>query len=230
MSTLTTINDYRAAYIAKLIPNALKQAARIRRTCTGIAVAAMGISYEHQSSYLHDLGAGITGWFAPGVIDAAIFACVVTIHARGLVTKSHRAALGILIPLVLISGTLNAMAPAPLILRGVYAAVVALILGGEHLASTVEVDWDAVEVDVTEATPITTRKLAPEVAAERAEKSRITRERKRLALLTPAQKAKLTRDANRAAELAEAEADRAAELSNLNAGYDLPDAPVSPAA
>lgn len=65
-----------------------------------------------------------------------------------------------------------------------------------------------------------TRKLDPEVAAERAAKAKATRERNAAAKLTPAQKAARTRAANRAID---------AELAAMTGERVPPNAPVSPA-
>lgn len=213
--------QFNAEYRANLVPTILKTIKRVKQANQAIVLLAMAISYTHQAHFLHALGAGPFGYAVPIAFDLLIYVTIKVTQTPGLIAAAKRAALTLLIPAVLVSATVNAVAHGHPLLRVLYAIVVAEIAAAEWLASKIKPDFSAIEQAAAEAAPAPTgRKLDPAVAAERAEKARITRERNRLAKLSPAQKAALTRKANREAD----------ELERMAAGYVPANAPVSPAA
>jgi hypothetical protein len=213
--------QFNAQYRANLVPQILKTIKRVKQANQAIVWLAMGISYSHQAHFLHGLGAGPFAYAVPVAFDLLIYVAIKVTQTPGLVAAAKRAAITLLVPAVLVSATVNAVADGRPLLRVLYAIVVAEIAAAEWLASKIKPDFTAIEQAATEAAPPAkpSRTLDPAVAAERAEKARITRERNRLAQLTPAQKAALTRKANREAE----------ELERMAAGWQPANAPVSPA-
>lgn len=224
MTTTTSTSlaeQFHAQYRADLVPQILKTIRRVKQANQVIVLLAMGISYSHQAHFLHTLGAGPFAYAVPVAFDLLIYVAIKVTQTPGLVPAARRAALTLLVPAVLVSATVNAVADGLPLLRVLYAIVVAEIAAAEWLASKIKPDFTAIEQAAIEAAPpaAPSRKLDPAMAAERAEKARITRERNRLAALSPAQKAALTRKSNRQAD----------ELERMVAGWLPENAPVSPA-
>jgi signal transduction histidine kinase len=220
MTPASLTEQFNAQYRANLVPQILKTIRRVKQANQAIVLLAMGISYTHQAHFLHGLGAGPFAYAVPVAFDLLIYVAIKVTQTPGLVAAARRAAITLLVPSVLVSATVNAVADGHLLLRVLYAVVVAEIAAAEWLASKIRPDFTAIEQVAAAAAPAPTgRKLDPAVAAERAEKARLTRERNRLARLSPQQKAALTRQANR----------RADELDRMAAGYVPANAPVSPA-
>lgn len=219
-TTQSLTEQFNAEYRANLVPQILKTIKRVKQANQAIVLLAMGISYTHQANFLAELGAGPFAYAVPIAFDLLIYVAIKVTQTPGLIAAAKRAAITLLVPSVMVSAAVNAIADGHLLLRVLYAVVVAEIAAAEWLASKIKPDFTAIEQAASAAAPAPTgRKLDPAVAAQRAAKARITRERNRLAKLTPQQKAAMTRKANREAD----------ELDRMAAGYVPANAPVSPA-
>ena len=69
-----------------------------------------------------------------------------------MAADAKRAALKVLVVVVLISGTVNFLAPGAIILRIIFAIVVALVAGVEWVAGKIRPDFAAIEIRETELT------------------------------------------------------------------------------
>jgi hypothetical protein len=81
---------------------------------------------------------------APILSDLTILNCVETIAAPAVGSKSKRRAFGFLAACALVSGSVNFLAPAPLLVKGLAAFVVSVILMAEGLRDII-VDFRKVE-------------------------------------------------------------------------------------
>jgi hypothetical protein len=82
-------------------------------------------------------------------------------QTTGMAAEAKRAALKVLIVVVLISGTVNFLAPGALILRIIFAIVVALVAGVEWVAGKIRPDFAAIEHRENELTTPTNPVPAP---------------------------------------------------------------------
>jgi hypothetical protein len=81
-----------------------------------------------------------------------------------MAADAKRAALKVLVVVVLISGTVNFLAPGAIILRIIFAVVVGLVAGVEWVAGKIRPDFAAIEHRETELTTRTTTDTTPAVA------------------------------------------------------------------
>lgn len=233
MTAQTTLTQQFAAEYAKgAVPKMLKAIKTIKAANKLILLGALAASYLHQAHYLGDLGAGFFAWIVPAVFDLGMVSMLTITQTPGMAADAKRAAMKILVVLVLISATVNFAAPGAYQLRIIFALVVALVAGVEWVAGKIRPDFAAIEARETEvagAAPAKIgRKLDPETAAARAAKAKTTREANA--------KAKAARDAAAQERAAKAAATRKAKQTNVQAeldlmltGYTPTDAPTSPA-
>lgn len=227
--TTTMTQQFAAEYAKGVVPRMLKAIKTIKRVNQLILLGALAASYLHQQHYLDQLGAGLFAWIVPGVFDLGIVSMLTIAQTPGMLADAKRAAMKILAGLVLISGTINFLAPGAIELRIIFALVVALIAAVEWVAGKIRPDFTAIEAyeaEMSETAQPTVRKLDPEIAKARAAKAAATRKANReaqeLAVLTPQQRAARTRQANR-------ERTAQDELAQMLDGHVPADAPVSPA-
>src|SRR6266498_1303853 len=84
-------------------------------------------------------------------------------QTTGMAADAKRAALKVLVVVVLISGTVNFLAPGAIILRIIFAVVVGLVAGVEWVAGKIRPDFAAIEVRETELTTRTVTDTTPAV-------------------------------------------------------------------
>lgn len=197
-TTTTQAELFAAKYAASLATGMLRTIKLVRLAATAIMVIAMLVSYTHQAGYLQAIHTPVLGaWLIPGAIDALTFICVKVSGTPGMDKAAKTIALRMLAFPVLASGGINFAGPGAMVTKIVFVLAVLMIPAAELVASKIKPDFAVMEQMEREIAPapvvITTRKLDPEVAAARAAKARATRERNRLANLTPGQKAARTR-------------------------------------
>jgi hypothetical protein len=150
MTSLT--QQFAAEYAKKAVPGMLR-AIRVNKLANkGILLGAVAASYLHQAHFLDSLGAGLFSWILPGVFDLGIVSMLTITQTTGMAADAKRAALKVLVVVVLISGTVNFLAPGALILRIIFAVVVALVAGVEWVAGKIRPDFAAIEHRETELT------------------------------------------------------------------------------
>ncbi|GIE90879.1 hypothetical protein Are01nite_73590 [Actinoplanes regularis] len=134
----------------------LKAIRIIKLANKGIVVGAVAASYLHQAHFLDHLGAGIFSWIVPAVFDLAIVSMLTITQTVGMAADAKRAALKVLIVVVVISGAVNAAAPGPIGLRIIFALVVGLVAAVEWVAGKIRPDFTAIEHRENELTPTST--------------------------------------------------------------------------
>ena len=161
MTSLT--QQFATEYAKKAVPGMLR-AIRVNKLANkGILLGAVAASYLHQAHFLDSLGAGIFSWILPGVFDLGIVSMLTITQTTGMAADAKRAALKVLVVVVLISGTVNFLAPGAIILRIIFAVVVALVAGVEWVAGKIRPDFAAIEVRETELTTRTGTATTPAV-------------------------------------------------------------------
>jgi hypothetical protein len=150
MTSLT--QQFANEYAKKAVPGMLRTIRINKLANKGILIGAVAASYLHQAHFLLSLGAGLFSWILPGVFDLGIVSMLTITQATGMAEEAKRAALKVLVVVVLISGTVNFLAPGALILRIIFAIVVALVAGVEWVAGKIRPDFAAIEVRETELT------------------------------------------------------------------------------
>jgi signal transduction histidine kinase len=214
----TLTEQFNAQYAANLVPQILKTIKRVKQANTAIVLLAMGISYTHQVHFLTSLGAGLFAYAVPVAFDLLIYVSIKVTQTPGLVAAAKRAALTLLVPAVLVSATVNAVADGHPLLRVLYALVVAEIAAAEWLASKIRPDFAAIETTVAEATPAqpATNPTRSDAAKRAAATRKANAERAAADKAAAAERRRLARQTR--------------ELERMAAGYVPADAPVSPAA
>lgn len=207
-ATQTLTEQFAAAQRENLVPAILKTIRTVRRVNTAIVFLAMAVSYLHQATYLADIGAGSLGYLVPLVFDLMIVACVKVTQTPGLVAKARHTAMAVLAPMVLVSGTVNFVAPGSMVVRCVFAIVVATIAAAELLAAAIKPDFAAIERTVAEvAAPAVTSSARSEAARKAAATRRANADAARKAADDKAAKAADRREQRRLdREIAELEA------------------------
>lgn len=127
----------------------------------------------------------------PVAVDYLILICIQVLAARGMARQVKRFALWLMAFPVLVSGTVNVVAPAPLLIRVLFGVAVVLIPMAEGLRSIIRPDFRAIsdmETDVTRQVEqvIEPRRLTDEEKAQRA----ITREWNRYSRMSSREKAR----------------------------------------
>jgi hypothetical protein len=150
--TTTLTQQFAAEYAKKAVPGMLRTIRINKLANNGILIGAVTASYLHQAHFLHHLGAGIFSWILPGVFDLGIVSMLTITQATGMAADAKGAALKVLVVVVLISGTVNFLAPGAVILRIIFAIVVGLVAGVEWVAGKIRPDFAAIEVRETELT------------------------------------------------------------------------------
>ena len=150
MTSLT--QQFAAEYAKKAVPGMLRTIRVNKLANQGILIGAVTASYLHQAHFLDSLGAGVFSWILPGVFDLGIVSMLTITQATGMAADAKRAALKVLVVVVLISGTVNFLAPGAIILRIIFAIVVALVAGVEWVAGKIRPDFAAIEIRETELT------------------------------------------------------------------------------
>lgn len=228
MTTKTLTQQFATEYARNAVPAMLRAIRIIKLANKGILLGALAVSYLHQAHYLQALGASVFSWILPAVFDLGMVSMLTITQTVGMAADAKRAAMKILVVVVLISAAVNAAAPGPVFLRVVFALVVGLVAGVEWVAGKIRPDFAAIEAREAEVTAEVAkpRKLDPEVAKARTAKAAATRKAnqaaRNAATLSPQKKAARTRKARR--EIAEQ-----AELDLMLTGYLPANAPVSPA-
>jgi hypothetical protein len=154
--TTSLTQQFADEYAKKAVPGMLRTIRLNKLANKGILLGAVAASYLHQAHFLDHLGAGVFSWILPGVFDLGIVSMLTITQATGMAAEAKRAALKVLIVVVLISGTVNFLAPGALILRVIFAIVVGLVAGVEWVAGKIRPDFAAIEVRETELTTHTT--------------------------------------------------------------------------
>jgi hypothetical protein len=161
MTSLT--QQFAAEYANKAVPGMLR-AIRVNKLANkGILLGAVAASYLHQAHFLDSLGAGLFSWILPGVFDLGIVSMLTITQTTGMAADAKRAALKVLVVVVLISGTVNFLAPGAIILRIIFAIVVGLVAGVEWVAGKIRPDFAAIEHRETELTTRTVTATIPAV-------------------------------------------------------------------
>jgi hypothetical protein len=166
--TTTLTQQFADEYAKKAVPGMLRTIRVNKLANKGILLGAVAASYLHQAHFLNLLGAGLFSWILPGVFDLGIVSMLTITQATGMAAEAKRAALKVLVIVVLISGTVNFLAPGALILRIIFAIVVALVAGVEWVAGKIRPDFAAIETRETELTthtPAATPTPAPVLTA-----------------------------------------------------------------
>lgn len=161
MTTTSLTQQFADEYAKKAVPGMLRTIRLNKLANKGILLGAVAASYLHQAHFLIQLGAGVFSWILPGVFDLGIVSMLTITQATGMAAEAKRAALKVLVIVVLISGTVNFLAPGALILRVIFAIVVALVAGVEWVAGKIRPDFAAIEVRETELTTHTTPGATP---------------------------------------------------------------------
>jgi uncharacterized protein DUF2637 len=159
--TTTLTQQFADEYAKKAVPGMLRTIRLNKLANKGILLGAVAASYLHQAHFLDHLGAGIFSWILPGVFDLGIVSMLTITQAVGMAPEAKKAALKVLVVVVLISGTVNFLAPGQLILRIIFAIVVALVAGVEWVAGKIRPDFAAIEIRETELTTHTTPATPP---------------------------------------------------------------------
>jgi hypothetical protein len=150
MTTTTLTQQFATEYAKKAVPGMLKAIRLIRLANKGIVIGAVTASYLHQAHFLETLGAGIFSWIVPAVFDLAIVSMLTITQTVGMAADAKRAALKVLVVVVVISGAVNAAAPGPIGLRIIFALVVGLVAAVEWVAGKIRPDFTAIEHRETE--------------------------------------------------------------------------------
>ncbi|WP_436523402.1 DUF2637 domain-containing protein [Actinoplanes sp. HUAS TT8] len=156
MTTTSLTQQFATAYAKKAVPGMLRAIRIIKLANKGIVVGAVAASYLHQAHFLDHLGAGVFSWIVPAVFDLAIVSMLTITQTVGMATDAKRAALKVLIVVVVVSGAVNAAAPGPIGLRIIFALVVGLVAAVEWVAGKIRPDFTAIEHRETELTTGTT--------------------------------------------------------------------------
>src|SRR4051812_8482487 len=159
--TTTLTQQFAAQYAQKAVPRMLRTIRVNKLANKGILLGAVAASYLHQAHFLELLGAGVFSWILPGVFDLGIVSMLTITQATGMAGDAKKAALKVLVVVVLISGTVNFLAPGQLILRVIFAIVVALVAGVEWVAGKIHPDFAAIEIRETQLTTHTTPAATP---------------------------------------------------------------------
>jgi hypothetical protein len=153
--------QFAVEYARKAVPGMLR-AIRVNKLANkGILIGAVAASYLHQAHFLDSLGAGFFSWIVPGVFDLGIVSMLTITQTVGMAADAKRAALKVLVVVVLISGTVNFLAPGAIILRVIFALIVGLVAGVEWVAGKIRPDFAAIEHRETELTARTTTDTTP---------------------------------------------------------------------
>jgi hypothetical protein len=143
--TTSLTQQFADEYAKKAVPGMLRTIRINKLANKGILLGAVAASYLHQAHFLIELGAGVFSWILPGVFDLGIVSMLTITQATGMAAEAKHAALKVLVVVVLISGTVNFLAPGQLILRIIFAIVVALVAGVEWVAGKIRPDFAAIE-------------------------------------------------------------------------------------
>jgi hypothetical protein len=219
-STSTQAEQFAERYAAGMAKDVLHLIAIVRWLAYGVMIAAMVVSYGHQTTYLHSIGVSILGArIIPIALDLLTAICVKVAGTRGVIKAAKVIALRTLVFPVLISGAINFVAPGTRVAKLVMVVPVAMIPLAEIVASKIRPDFTAMAVAEREVAPAV-ETVDPELAAKRSDAARKAADTRRA-------------NADKAAEIAAAKQAarkaRAAERAALETAYDLPAAPVSPA-
>lgn len=218
---------------------------RIERRSGKITKIALIVSTPHQMAFLlaavipfmhwntpqaiiESIGMLMIALSAPILADYTILNCVETIAAPAVGSKSKRRAFVFLTICALVSGSVNFLAPAPLLVKGLAAFVVACILMAEGLRDII-VDFRKVE-EIETAIAIGT----PAKAGKRVLDKNELRARKEAGYdqMSPKQKAAWTKARNARVANRAPRAPRAPQMPTLTPVQQIElmaSAPVSPA-
>jgi len=171
---------------------------------------SMAISFMHIVAVGHRYGLTWEAWTAPFLIDGFMILGAIGRGSQFAAT-TRKTGLKLMVGAGLVSLACNVTAGTNLGQR---------IFGVLVVAGALTAEWYAAKLEAAPApTETPTRKLDPQVAAERARKAAATRERNRLAKLTPAEKAAETRKRRAAAPVSPGrppvDAPTAAQLDEL---------------
>lgn len=201
------------------------KAGRVSRIVLGVSMPhqigfVLGLAPLHFSADIRACLESITlilgSVLIPVAVDYLILICIQVIAARGMARSVKKGAIWVMAFPILVSGTVNVVAPAPIVMRVLFGVMVVLIPMAEGLRAFIRPDFSAIEKmesEVASQVAKPARKLDPEVAAERARKARVTRESRRLASMTRGQRAAETRRRNAIAPVSPGEV----PLEELNA-------------
>jgi hypothetical protein len=148
-----------------------KKAGRVSRI-------VLAVSMPHQIGFILGLAPLRFGWdlrmvlesltlilgavLIPIAVDYLILICIQIIAARGMAKSVKRLAIGVMAFPILVSGAVNVIAPAPLVMRALFGVMVILIPMAEGLRSFIRPDFSAIEQMETEVAA----QVAPAVEVE----------------------------------------------------------------
>jgi hypothetical protein len=184
--------------MARELLDTLRKTARHAGRVTGIA---LGVSMPHQVGFILSLAplrwGSLTKWLEsitlisgsvgiPIAVDFLILICIKILATRGAERRSKRIAIRVMWFPVLVSGLVNMLAPAPLLIRLLFGVAVVLIPAAEGLRASIRPDFAQIEAMETQIrTQVSPIDEEPADVSERAARVRETRER--VAALSPAQ-------------------------------------------
>lgn len=224
MTTQTLTQQFAAKYAEGVVPAMLKQIKAAKRDTRLIVAGVLAITYPHQALYLtHVDGMHVLGWAVPAVVDLTMLRMLGIVQTTGMRRPAKVGALVLTGCLAVMSAAVNIAAPAALMARAIFGALVLIAAGVKIVTSLVGPDFAAIEATETKATEV----VAPVKSAANPNRSEA------------AKKAAETRKAKAAEQAAADEARRerrrlAAQIRQIEAGVKMQDvagtdAPVSPA-
>lgn len=122
----------------------------------------------------------------PVAVDYLILICIQIIAARGMAKPVKKGAIWVMAFPIVVSGAVNVLAPAPLVMRVLFGVMVVLIPMAEGLRAFIRPDFAAIDAMETEVASQVqpSRTLTDEQRSRRAAKASITREWNRYQAMT----------------------------------------------
>jgi hypothetical protein len=161
----TQAEKFAAEYADSAGDEMLATVKKVGKKAGNITKIALGVSMPHQIGFL--VGLAPLAWHTPQqilqsmtvisgsilvpvVVDLMITLCVQVLAARATTAAARKLALRLIIVPVLLSATVNVIAPGPAILRGVFGAIVLFIPMAEALRAALKPDFAQLEKAETE--------------------------------------------------------------------------------
>lgn len=133
---------FASQYVKRMARQVLVTLTWVRRAATLIMIIAMSVSFDHQAEYLLMLGATVfASWAIPAALDCLTFICVKVLATSAVVSAARWVAGCALVFTVGGSGTLNFLAPGPMVLKWVFVGAMLLIPVAEVVASQIKPDF-----------------------------------------------------------------------------------------
>ncbi len=152
-SPQTQAAEFAAQYAKDAGPEMLATVKNVGKKAGTVTGIALGVSMPHQIGYLIGLSpmawhtpqqilgslTGITSAIGvPVAVDFMIMTCVQVIAAKAATSFARKLALALILVPVLVSSTVNVIAPDPTILRALYGAIVLFIPMAEALKAALK--------------------------------------------------------------------------------------------